>query len=167
MRTLNLLVVLSSPKKLKLLKRYLEHAWFRFHSSEDLKNLPSAIDLYHAPIIKAKKAYHFSLISSSIENHQYFWETIYTFLHQSSLPALPTYDSLSFFSHLFVNFFSDKIHKIHTSFLSSHTSTSSHIPSLLTPPCFSSLTLTLPSLPPWIRPWPYATLRCTQSALAI
>jgi len=38
------------------------------------------------------------------------------------------------------NFFSDKIHKLHTSLLMNHISTSSHFPPPFTPPNFSSFT---------------------------
>jgi len=39
-------------KKLKLAKRHLERIWSRTHSFEDLKNLRSATNHYHAAIIK-------------------------------------------------------------------------------------------------------------------
>jgi len=41
-------------KELKLAKRHLERIWCRTHSFEDLKNLRSATNHYHAAIIKAK-----------------------------------------------------------------------------------------------------------------
>jgi len=41
-------------KKLELAKRHLERIWSRTHSFEDLKNLRSATNHYHAAIIKAK-----------------------------------------------------------------------------------------------------------------
>ena len=125
-------------KKLKLSKRRLERVWSRSHSSEDLKNFRSATNLYHAAIIKAKRAYNSSLISSSVTNPRHLWKSINTILHRSSLPALPTYDSLSSLSHSFAKFFSDKIHKLHTSLLFNHTTTSPHISPSSTPPGFSS-----------------------------
>ena len=128
----------SLLKKLKLSKRHLERVWSRSHSSEDLKNFRTATNLYHASIIKAKRAYNSSLIASSITNPRLLWKNINTILHRSSLPALPTYDSLSSLSHSFAKFFSDKIHKLHTGLLFNHTSTSPHVPPPFTPPCFSS-----------------------------
>ena len=41
--------------KLKSVKRRLERAWSKSHSSDDLKLLRSATDHYHAAVIKAKK----------------------------------------------------------------------------------------------------------------
>jgi hypothetical protein len=61
-------------------------------------------------------------------------------LHRSSSPALPSYDSLSLLSQSFAKFFSDKIHKLHTSLLINRTSTSPHFPPPFTPPNFSSFT---------------------------
>jgi len=72
--------------------------------------------------------YNCSLISSSVTNPRHLWKNINKILHRSSLPALLTYDSLNTLSHSFAKFFSDKIHKLHTSLLSNHTSTSPHIP---------------------------------------
>ena len=59
--------------------------------------------------LKPKRAYNSSLISSSITNPRHLWKSINTILHRSSLPALPTYDSLSALSHFFDKLFSDKI----------------------------------------------------------
>ncbi len=105
-------LVLTSSEKLKLLKRRLERVWSASHSSEDLRNFRSATNLYHAAIIKAKKACNSSLISYSITNPRHLWKSINTILHRSSLPALPTYDSLSslliplpiFFSFFLIRF---------------------------------------------------------------
>jgi len=77
---LNLVIlgILWLQKKLKLAKRQLERIWSRTHSFEDLKNLHSATNHYHVAIIKAKRTYNSSLISSSSNNprklleiHQY------------------------------------------------------------------------------------------------
>jgi hypothetical protein len=126
-------------RKPKLSKRLFERVWSRSHSSEDLKNFRSATNLYHAAIIKAKRAYNCSLISSSI-TPRHLWKNINAILHRSSLPVLPTYDSLNTLSHPFAKFFSDKIHTLHTSILSNHTSTSPHLPPPFTPPSLSSFT---------------------------
>jgi len=58
----------------------------------------------------------------------------------SSLPALPSYDSQSLLSQPIVKFFSDKIHKLHTSSIINRTSASTHFPPRFTPPNFSSFT---------------------------
>jgi len=104
-------------KKLKLAKRHLERIWSRTHSFEDLKNLRCDTNYYHAAIIKAKRTYTSSLISSSSTNPRQLWKNVNILLHRCSLPALSSYDSLSLFCQSFVNFFSDKIHKFHTSLL--------------------------------------------------
>ena len=127
-------------RKLKLAKRHLERIWSRSHSANNLKKLRTATNHYHAAIIKAKRAYNSSLISSSISNPRQLWSNINRLLHRSPLPALPTCDSFSSLFQSFAQFFSDKIHKLHTSLLSNHTSTSPHIPPPFTPPSFSSFT---------------------------
>ena len=127
-------------RKLKLAKRRLERIWSCSHSADDLKNLRSATNHYHAAIIKAKRAFNSSLISSSISNPRQLWSNINTLLHRSPLPALPTCDSLSSLSQSFAKFFSGKIHKLRLSLLSNHTFTCPHIPPPFTPPSFSSFT---------------------------
>jgi len=72
-------------------------------------------------------------------------ENINILLHRSTLPALPSYDSLSVFSQLFAKFFFDKIHKLHTTDTSlliyrRPSSASPHSPSPFAPPKFSSFT---------------------------
>jgi len=47
--------IVHHRKNLKLAKRHLERIWSRTHSFEDLKNLRSATNHYHAAIIKAKQ----------------------------------------------------------------------------------------------------------------
>jgi exonuclease III len=127
-------------KKLKLAKRHLERVWSRSHSSEDHKNLRTATNHYHAAIIKAKRAYNSTLISSSLTNPRHLWNNINKILHRSSMPVLPSYESLSSLSQSFATFFSDKIHKLHTTLLSNHTRVSPHVPPPFTPPNFSSFT---------------------------
>jgi hypothetical protein len=57
-------------------------------------------------------------------------------LHCTSLPVLPSYDSLGSPSQSFAAFFSVKIHKLHIDILSNHARTSPQIPPLFTPPNF-------------------------------
>jgi len=91
-------------KTLKLAKRHLKCIWSRTHSFEDYKNLRSATNHYHAAIMKAKRTYNSSLISSSSTNLRQLWNNINILLHRSSLPALPSYDSLSLLSQSFAKF---------------------------------------------------------------
>jgi len=127
-------------KKLKLAKRHLERIWSRTHSFEDLKNLRSATNNYHICHHKAKRTYNSSLISpSSTDPHQH-WKNINILLHRSSLPAVTCYDSLNLFCQSLANFFTDKIHKLHTSLLTNRIFTSPHFPPPFTLPNFSSFT---------------------------
>ena len=105
-----------------------------------MSSLRTATNLYHASIIKAKRAYNSSLISSSVTNPRYLWKKINTIRHRSSLPGLPTYDSFSSSSHSFPKLFSGKNHKLHTSLLFNHTSTTPY-----TSPPFTPLFVSLPS----------------------
>jgi len=86
-------------------------------------------------------AFLVSLISSSFTNSRQLWKNINILLHRSSLPyALPFYDSLSLLCQSFADFFSDKIHKLHTSLLINRISISPQFPPPFTPTNFSSFT---------------------------
>jgi len=100
----------------------------------------SATNHYHAAIINAKRTYSSSLISSSFTNPHQPRKNIKILLHRSSLPALRSHDSLSLLCQSFANFFSAKIHKLHTSLLINRMSTSPHFPPPFTPTNFSSFT---------------------------
>jgi exonuclease III len=126
--------------KLKSAKRRLERAWSKSHSSEDLKLLRSATNRYHAAVIKAKRNFNISLISSQVTNPRQLWKTVNKLLHRTLPQVLPSSESLSSLSQSFATFFSDKIHKLHTSLLLNHAHSSPHIPSPVTPPNFSSFT---------------------------
>jgi len=82
----------------------------------------------------------------SSTNPRQLWKNINILLHRSSLPdAQPYYDSLSLLCQTFVNFFSDKIHKLITSLLINRISTPPHFPPPFTPPNFSSFTCVTPN----------------------
>jgi len=102
--------------------------------------LRSATNHYHAAIIKAKRTYNSSLISSSSTNPRQLWKKVNKLPCRSSLPALPSYDSLSLLSQFFAKFFSDKIHKLHTSLLINRISAYPHFPPPFTPSNFSTFT---------------------------
>ena len=55
-------------QKLKSNRRHLEKIWSRTHSTFDLKLLKSATNHYHTSIIKAKKLYNSTLLSSNLTN---------------------------------------------------------------------------------------------------
>ena len=106
----------SALNKIKLAKRHLERVWSRSHSAEDLKTLRSTTNLYHSAIIKAKRDYNSTLISSARTNPRQLWNTVNNLLHRTSTSILPTSDSLGSLSQSFATFFSDKIHKLHTTY---------------------------------------------------
>jgi len=90
----------------------------------------------HVPCVRNKWWLNYSLISSSSINPRQLWKNINILL----IPALHSYDFLTLLCQSFANFFSDKIHKLHTSLLINRISTSHHFPPPFTPPNFSSFT---------------------------
>ena len=92
-------------RKLKSTRRHLEKIWSSSHSLFDLKLLRSATNHYHAAIIKAKKLYNSSLISSNLHNPRKLWHTINHLLHKIAAPSLPSSDSLSSLPQSFATFF--------------------------------------------------------------
>ena len=124
--------------KLKSAKRRLERAWSKSHSSDDLKLLGSATNHYHAAVVKAKRNFNISLVSSQVTNPRQLWKTVNKLLHRTLPQVLPSSESLSLLSQSFATFFSDKIHKLHTRLLLNHACSSLHIPPPVPPPHFSS-----------------------------
>jgi hypothetical protein len=75
------------------------------------------------------------------------------------MPVLPSYESLSSLS--FAKFFSDKIHKLHTTLLSNHTRVSTHVQPPFTPPNFSSFTcVTTDEVPKLLSQSPDTYCKC-------
>ena len=122
--------------KMKSTRRHLEKIWSSSHSLLDLKLLRSATNHYHAAIIKAKKLYNSSLISSNLHNPRKLWHTINHLLHRIAAPSLPSSDSSSL-PQSFATFFSEKIHKLRTSILTGSTTPSPHFPPPFKPPDLS------------------------------
>ena len=91
--------------KLKSTRRHLEKIWSSSHSLLHLKLLRSATNHYHAAIIKAKRLYNSSLISSNLHNPRKLWHTINHLLHRIAAPSLPSSDSLSSLPQSFATFF--------------------------------------------------------------
>jgi len=54
-----------------------------------------ALQLYHDATKKPKRTYNSSLIPTSSTNPHQLWKNVNTLIHHSSLPALPSHDSLS------------------------------------------------------------------------
>ena len=101
-----------------------------------LQCLRSAPNKYHAAIIKAKRTFHASTISSNLSNPRKLWHTVNKLLHRGPPNALPSNLHSSKLSNSFASFFSSKIHKIRIDLQSNSTPTSPHIPCPHTPPQF-------------------------------
>jgi hypothetical protein len=114
---------------------FLTKIWARSHSAFDQQRLRSATNKYHAAIIKAKRSFRASSVSSNITNPRKLWTTVNKILHRNIYNYLPTCPDSAFLSNSFAYFFLSKIHKIHTNLLSD-TSRTSHIPCPHTPPKF-------------------------------
>ena len=120
-------MVHSCSSKLKSARRHLEKIWSRSHSTFDLKLLKSATNHYHTSIIKAKKLYNSTLLSSNLTNPKKLWNTINKLLHRIAKPSFPSSFNLNSLPQSFATFFSDKIHKLRSSILSGTTTSSPHL----------------------------------------
>ena len=162
--------------KLKSTRCHLKKIWSSSHSLLDLKLLRSATNNYHAAIIKAKKLYNSSLISSNLHNPRKLWHTINHLLHRIAAPSLPSSDSLSSLPQSFATFFSDKIHKLRTSILTGSTTPSPHFP----PPFQTTWSIILPTCNYWwslrplisftwhiLRSWPIPTTLLKNCKIAL
>ena len=94
---------------LKSACRRLHRIWASSHSAIDLTNLRSATNHYHASILKSKRSYYKSLISSSKSDSKKLWCTINNLLLRRSDPVLPSSDNTTELCNKFSSFFSDKI----------------------------------------------------------
>jgi hypothetical protein len=90
----------------------------------------------HAAIIKAKRTYHASTVSSTVSNPCKLWQTVNRLLHREPPDAMP--DSLhpSNLSNSFASFFSSKICKLRTNIQSISNPASPHIQCPHIPPRF-------------------------------
>ena len=116
----------SALSKLKSARRRLERLWRSTHSTHDLRLFRSATNHYHAAIISAKKVYNSNIISSNLSQPRKLWNSVNKLLHRKSDSLLPTSHSITSLPHMFAQFFSDKIHKLHFNLLSNSTTTSPH-----------------------------------------
>jgi hypothetical protein len=106
----------------------LQRIWARTHSAFDFKRLSCATNRYHAAIIKTKRTYHASTVSSTVSNPRKLWQTVNRLLHRESPDAKP--DSLhpSNLSNCIASFFLSKILKPRTNIQSNSNHASPHIP---------------------------------------
>jgi hypothetical protein len=101
--------------------------------------LTPATNRYHAAIIKEKRDYNSKLISSILTNPHKLWHAVTSLLHRRFIPVLPSSVCLKSLSQSFATFFSDKIHKLHTSILSQRNHGSPHVDPSSKPIDFSSI----------------------------
>ena len=99
-------------QKLKSTRRHLEKIWSCSHSTFDLKLLRSATNHYRTSIIKAKKLYNSTLLSSNLTYPKKLWNTINKLLHRIAKPSFPSSFNMDSLPQSFATFFSDKIHKL-------------------------------------------------------
>ena len=114
----------------------MQRVWSRTHSAFDLQCLRSATNKYHAAIIKAKRIFYASTISSNLSSPRQLWRSVNKLLHHGSAHALPNSSDPSSLANSFASFFSSKIHKLHIDLLSNSSRLSPHIPSAHIPPHF-------------------------------
>jgi len=122
-------------KTLKFANRQPERIWSRTRSSLDLKNLRSATNHYHAAMIKAKRTYNSSLISSSSLILVKFGKISIYFLI-AFLRLLYTLMTLN--ASCLNNVLNSSLIYLHISLLINLISASPHFPPPFTPPNFSS-----------------------------
>jgi hypothetical protein len=89
---------------------------------------------YHAALIKAKRTFHASTVSSSLSNPRKLWQTVNKLLHRKPSDVAPDSLQSSNLSNSFASFFSSKIHKLRINLRSNSNSTSPHIPCPHIPP---------------------------------
>ena len=82
----------------------LQRIWARTRSAFDLQCLHSALNKYHASIIKAKRTFHASAISSNLSNPRKLWTTVNKLLHHASSDTLPISQHPDSLSNSFANF---------------------------------------------------------------
>lgn len=135
------------------------------NSYYDLTRLRTAINHYHAAIIKAaKRDYNSKFISYITINSRKFWTSVNNFLIANLLQFFHGM-SVSNQSLSFATFFFDKIHKLHTNRLSKANHSSLHIDlpshpvnlSNFQPDTLDEVSKLLSQSPaPWLWSWSYS-----------
>jgi hypothetical protein len=74
--------IISKLRALKTSCHFLQKIWANSHSAFDLQRLHSAKNKYHAAIIKAKRSFHTSSVSSNKTNPRKLWTTVNKILHR-------------------------------------------------------------------------------------
>ena len=125
---------ISPLHDLKASCRRLQRIWTRIHSAFDPQCFRSALNKYNASIIRAKRTFNSSTISSNLSNPRKLWTAVNKLLHHGPSDDLPSSQHPQSLSDSFANFFSSKIHKLNTNLLLTSADTSPHIPCPHVPP---------------------------------
>ena len=122
---------------LKSACRRLSMIYQRSLSLIDHTRLRTALNHYHACILKAKRSYHAKLVSSNQSNPRKLWSIINSLLHRHLPSALPSQYVQRDLPNSFATFFSDKVRKLHSNLLSNSQSVTPHISSPVVPASLS------------------------------
>ena len=125
---------------LKSTCRRLRRIWSSTRSATDLSNLRSATNLYHASILKTKRSYYQSLISSSQSDPKKLWHTVNNLLLRHNDPVLPSTNNSSDLCNKFSSFFSDKINSLRSKININPSDFPPHSTPPITPPLLSEFT---------------------------
>ena len=120
--------------------RRLHRIWASSHSSTDLSTLRSATNHYHASILKTKRSYYQSLISSAKSDSKKLWHTINNLLYRHTETVLPSCNSPTDLSNKFASFFSDKINTLRSKLDCNSSDLSPHCSPPVTPPTLCEFT---------------------------
>ena len=127
----------SKRSKLETLYRKNKYApnceSFKSKFKEQAKKVAKLISL-------ERRSYFRNLISSCSMQPKKLWSALDSLLCRKSASCLPACDSPSLLASSFLNYFGDKIAKLSSSFTSSASSSSPHVPPESSPPSLSSFT---------------------------
>ena len=107
----------------------LERCWRRWKSPFDRMKFRAQCNSVRSLISKAKSSFLSNLVTESSANPRTLWKTLNTILHRNPSNSLPESPDASSLANTYLDFFKDKIDRIRTKFLPSH----SHDPFLFPP----------------------------------
>ena len=98
----------------------LERCWRRWKSLFDRMKFRAQCNSVRSLISKAKSSFLSNLVTESSDNPRTLWKTLNTILHRKPSNSLPESPDASSLANTFLDFFKDKIERIRTKFLTSH-----------------------------------------------
>ena len=98
----------------------LERCWRRWKSPFDRMKFRAQCNSVRSLISKAKSSFLSNLVTESSANPRTLWKTLNTILHRNPSNSLPESPDASSLANTFLDFFKDKIDRIRTKFLPSH-----------------------------------------------